>query len=315
MQEIKIALDWSPNTLHAGFLIAFYKNWYRDAGISITFVNPETNNYHLTPAKMLANDMVHFAIAPSESVLSYRTLPKPVAVKAVAALLQYDTSAIVTLASSGIDEPKKMDGKLYASYQARFEDCIVKKLIRNNGGFGMLKVDYPPKLGIWETLLKNKADATWIFMPWEGVQAQFNNVALNVFRLQDYKIPYGYSPVLMTKESILEEYPQSVEDFLAISQSGFKYAAEHSEDAASFLCKHVDHPNFSNEKMIATSLNLLKDAWVHKDGKWGKMDRDVWQNFMQWLLENKVLCSVDGDVIDDVINNLEDFYTNNFLTK
>ncbi len=41
--------------------------------------------------------------------------------QAVAALLQEDTSAIVTLKSSGIDRPKDLEGKRYASYGARFE--------------------------------------------------------------------------------------------------------------------------------------------------------------------------------------------------
>lgn len=40
-------------------------------------------------------------------------------VQAVAALLAQDTSAIVTLKSSGLDSPKLLDGKTYASYGAR----------------------------------------------------------------------------------------------------------------------------------------------------------------------------------------------------
>lgn len=33
--------------------------------------------------------------------------------------VQNDTSAIVTLSSSGLDRPSKLDGKVYASYGAR----------------------------------------------------------------------------------------------------------------------------------------------------------------------------------------------------
>ena len=44
---------------------------------------------------------------------------RPVWRQAVAALLQDDTSAIVTLESSGIDRPAKLDGCVYASYGAR----------------------------------------------------------------------------------------------------------------------------------------------------------------------------------------------------
>jgi NitT/TauT family transport system substrate-binding protein len=54
-------------------------------------------------------------------VISYQTWPnaeKPKIV-AVAALLQSNQSAIVTLQSSSIDRPAKLDGKKYASYAAR----------------------------------------------------------------------------------------------------------------------------------------------------------------------------------------------------
>lgn len=67
---------------------------------------------------------------------------------------QDSTSAIVTLASSGIARPAQLDGKTYASYGARFEGRIVQQLIRNDGGKGDFLESTPPMLGIWETLLK-----------------------------------------------------------------------------------------------------------------------------------------------------------------
>jgi NitT/TauT family transport system substrate-binding protein len=57
----------------------------------------------------------------STGVISYHTWPNAAKPKlvAVAALLQNNQSAIVTLKSSGIDRPAKLDGKKYASYAAR----------------------------------------------------------------------------------------------------------------------------------------------------------------------------------------------------
>ena len=39
---------------------------------------------------MIANGLAHFGIAPTESILSYRTLPSPVPLVALATLLQKD---------------------------------------------------------------------------------------------------------------------------------------------------------------------------------------------------------------------------------
>ncbi len=42
-------------------------------------------------------------------------------VQAVAAVFQEDTSAIVTLKESGIERPRELDGKRYATYGAKYE--------------------------------------------------------------------------------------------------------------------------------------------------------------------------------------------------
>jgi NMT1/THI5 like len=37
-------------------------------------------------------------------------------------------------------------------------------------------------------LMEGKADATWVFMGWEGVLARAEGVELNAFSLDDYKV-------------------------------------------------------------------------------------------------------------------------------
>jgi hypothetical protein len=64
------------------------------------------------------------------------------------------------LGNSNINFPKELDGMTYASYQARYEDHIVKQMIRNDGGNGDIQITCPDKLGIWNTLLQGKVDAT-----------------------------------------------------------------------------------------------------------------------------------------------------------
>ena len=54
--------------------------------------------------------------------------------------------AIVTLKSSGITRPAQLDGKVYASYAARYEGRIVAKLIQADGGTGTFTESTPPML-------------------------------------------------------------------------------------------------------------------------------------------------------------------------
>jgi hypothetical protein len=63
---------------------------------------------------------------------------------------------------------------------------FLQSLIKADGGTGDFREDVPEKLGIWETLLKGEADATWVFRGWEGVEAQLKGVELNEFVLKDF---------------------------------------------------------------------------------------------------------------------------------
>jgi hypothetical protein len=90
---------------------------------------------------------------------------------------------------SGIDRPKDLTGKRYASYGARYEGRIVQQMIKNDGGSGDYIEDTEVgMLGVWNTLLEGRADATWVFLGWEGVMAQRSGLELNSFKLDDYKV-------------------------------------------------------------------------------------------------------------------------------
>lgn len=184
MDAVKIALDWTANTNHIGFYVAQELNFYQKQNIQIEIITPAADNYQTTPAKKVELGQVDFALCPMESIISYRTKARPFPLKAIAALFEEDLSAITTLKGSGIDHPRQLDGKTYASYRARYEDGIVRQMIKNDGGKGEITIVNPDKLGIWNTLLAQKSDATWIFINWEGIQAEGQGLELNYFKLK-----------------------------------------------------------------------------------------------------------------------------------
>ena len=58
--------------------------------------------------------------------------------------------------------------------------------------------------------MQGKADATWVFLGHEGVQAEIDGVDLNIFRLADQGIPYGFTPVLVADPETLRCVPLSL---------------------------------------------------------------------------------------------------------
>ena len=115
--EVACALDWHINTNHAGFVAAQQQQYYAEEGIQCTLLEP--SEPYTPPAELVRSGAALLAVAPSETVISSNTQSKQPPLRGIATILQSDSSAIATLASSGLDRPRMLDGKRYASYAAR----------------------------------------------------------------------------------------------------------------------------------------------------------------------------------------------------
>jgi ABC-type nitrate/sulfonate/bicarbonate transport system substrate-binding protein len=69
--SFNVALDWTPNINHVGFLVAFARGYYSSLGLDVTFSSPHSDSYKTTPAQRVAQGTAHIAVCPSESVISY----------------------------------------------------------------------------------------------------------------------------------------------------------------------------------------------------------------------------------------------------
>eukprot|EP00277_Geminigera_cryophila_P043427 CAMPEP_0173063284 /NCGR_PEP_ID=MMETSP1102-20130122/4297_1 /TAXON_ID=49646 /ORGANISM="Geminigera sp., Strain Caron Lab Isolate" /LENGTH=326 /DNA_ID=CAMNT_0013930067 /DNA_START=200 /DNA_END=1180 /DNA_ORIENTATION=- len=316
--KISVALDWTPNTNHSGFFVAQAQGLYEAAGLEVEFHSPLDNNYEKTPRMRVESGECHMGITPSETVISCHTsdkaLPEGQRLVAVAALLQTQTSAIVTLKSSGIASPKQLDGKKYASYEGRFEMPIIQQLIRDDGGEGKAIEVTPGEhgLGIFNTLL-NKPDeyhATWVFMPWEGVIARQKGVELNVFTLD--AIPYGYTPILVGREDVLNGIKTAIEAFLAATAKGYQFAAQHPQESAAIVVDVAKHKGIElSNAIVEESAKELGGAFLTADGSWGTMETTRWEAFTTWLSTNGIVTDRAGKAVE--VPAATTLFTNKYL--
>jgi ABC-type nitrate/sulfonate/bicarbonate transport system substrate-binding protein len=283
MIKLKLALDWTPNVNHIGFLIAKELGFYSQHGIDLEILNPKDDNYQLTPGKKLELDIADFAIAPFETVVSLNNKANQVQAMAIYAVLQKDVSCIVTLKSSNITSPKMLDGKTFASYKARYEDHIVKEMIKNDGGEGDLHIMYPEKLGIWNTLLTGSADSTWIFDNWEGIEANSKGIELNKFTMAEVNIPYGYSPVVLAKKENITKHKELYSKFIKATQKGFLFTRDNLNESVVILKRYVTEYDLNNidlEKSISFTMPHFGD-----ESNCGIMKQERVTAFIQWIVD------------------------------
>lgn len=321
--KIKVALDWTPNTNHIGMYVAAYEGLYAAAGLTVTFLDPTECKGSITPPRQVAAGTATFAVGSSESAISFATTsPDKPRLKAVAALLQGSTSAICTLQSSGIDSPAKLSGKRFASYCGRFADAIVRAMVNQAGGDGSKVLFHPladhgygdPDIAevgsvVASNLEGGLADAVWIFSHWEGILASRAGQKLNEFHLEDYNIPYGYTPVLLCHPNTLTENIDQVRAFLTATARGYEIAAADPARGAKALCE-CGHPSLKDHDFVEESARVVAPSFLDGAGRWGTMTIERWQAFFDFLAENKILMDREGLEIPRSAVNVSELFTN-----
>ena len=283
---INVALDWTPNTIHTGLFVAVAKGIYASAGLSVNLVSPGPD-YNLTPAKRLEQGEVDLAICPSESCIAYNETRR-LRLQAIYAILQKDASAIVSLKPefSSIDA---LDKAVYGSYNAKYEDHVVRAMVGAGGGGengrGMRIKSEVGKLSLFEELKKGTVDATWIFLPWEGVEAELEGVELNVFKTEDYGVPYGYSPVI-ARNVDGKLSAKSLRAFVRATREGYAFAMEHPSEAAAIVGKHCQ-PQRSLE-FLEKSQKAINEYYTDGAAP-GAMQAQKWITWVEWLKKQGLL--------------------------
>ena len=290
--KFRLALDWTPNINHIGFYVAKEKGFYEEVNLDIEIISPLTDNYRYSPAKKIELNYTDFALCPTESIISFRTKKQPFKLCALATIFQRDISAIAVAEDNEINRPRDLDGKSYASYGARYEDSIIRQLIKNDGGLGNIKIHYPERLGVWNTVANNKYDSTWVFLNWEGIEKP----NLKFFKLSDYNIPYSYSPLITTSSKLVEEKKDLIKMFLKSTKKGFIYSVNNIKESTNILHKHLieDDKNINLEQ----ALSFSKKYFGGQDD-FGKIDENIFIKFFQWLNLN----NIEKDNFD-----IQDFY-------
>src|SRR5947209_17367258 len=134
MTTMKLALDWTPNTNHTGIYVALAQGWYRAEGIDLHLLPYSAN---VSPDVLVSSGKADVGISSTEGIVADAAIGQPVV--SIAAIIQHNTSALVTLAGSGLTQPRMLDGKTYGAFGAPYETAVVGEIIKRDGGRGVFK--------------------------------------------------------------------------------------------------------------------------------------------------------------------------------
>src|SRR5256885_1361846 len=134
LTTMRLALDWTPNTNHTGIYVALNQGWYRAEGIDLQLLPYSAN---VSPDVLVSSGKAGVGVGFTEGIVYDAAVNQPVV--SIAAIAQHNTSALVTLASSGLTRPRDLNGKIYGGFGSAYEGPVVGEVIKNDGGKGQFK--------------------------------------------------------------------------------------------------------------------------------------------------------------------------------
>ena len=289
-EPITVVLDWTPNTNHTGIYVALANGYFEEAGLNVQVVQPPEDG----AVALVASGKAQFGVSFQDSLAPAFAGDSPMPVTAVAALIQHNTSGIVSRAGEGMDTPAGLEGKKYATWDLDVEKATIRDVMEADGGnFDLVELIPSTVTDEVSALQSGSVDAIWIFYGWAGIACEVAGLPIDYFEFADIDPVFDYyTPVLIGNNAWLEENPDTAKAFLTALGKGYTYATEHPAEAADILMEAAPELK-SNSELVYASQEYLAAEYIADAARWGEFDGARWAAFFNWLNENNLL---DGEL-------------------
>ncbi len=284
LDRMTIMLDWVANTNHTGIFVALEKGYYKDAGLDVEVLEQSQG---LAVEQLVAAGKVDFGISSQEWAMAAMAEGLPIV--SVAAIIQHNTTAYVSLKKAGLTRARDFQGKRYASWGLPLERAMISDVVKSDSGD-------PSKLkeliiGSVDLLaiLGRDVDIAWIFMGWQGIEARQRGIELNAVMLRDIpSIPDYYTPIIITSRKTVDSQGKEAKAFMSATARGYTFAAENPAEAARILIRRSPE---INQKLATESQQWLSTRYIEDATAWGVQKASVWKGLYDWMVGHGLVAS------------------------
>ena len=284
-KKISFVLDWTPNTNHTGVYVAKELGYFDEAGLDVEIVQPPDDGAEA----MVGSGKAQFGVSFQDYLPpAFQGDKKSIPVTAVAAVIQHNTSGIMSAKGGGITSPKGMEGKKYATWDLPIEKATLKQVVENDGG-DFDKVELIPSTVTDESsaLSSKSVDAIWVFYGWAGIATKLNGVETDYFAFKDIDPVFDYyTPVIAGNTDWMKQNPDTAKAFLSALKKGYEYAIANPDDAAQVLLKAAPE---LDEELVKESQKYMSEQYQADAKSWGFIDSARWNAFYNWINDKKLI--------------------------
>lgn len=286
--DITLALDYTPNTNHTGLYVAQEKGYFKKYGLKVKFIQPPQNG----PEGLIGAGKAQFGVSYQDVMAGVLTGKSKQPITAIAALVQHNTSGIMSRKADNITTPKAMTGQKYGTWGLPIEQAIIKQVVNQDGGnykdVKLIPSNFSDEVA---GLKSKKIDTIWVYEGWAVQNAKIQNYPVNYFAFKDINPTFDYyTPVLVGNNKYMAQNPKITKNLVKAVAQGYEYAAKHPKQSATILKNaNPELKKGQSGKLVDASQQYLSKQYIADAKQFGYIDAKRWNRFYTWLNDNQLV--------------------------
>lgn len=283
LTKLTFCLDYTPNTNHTGVYVAAAKGFFTDEGLEVEIVQPAEDGADA----MIGTGQAQFGVSYQDFIAN-DIVGGNTGITAIAAVIQHNTSGIMTRKEDNITSPKALENHTYTTWEMPIEQATMKQVVEKDGGDWSKVKQVPYTTDDDVAGLQSKMyDAVWVYEGWAVQQAALQKVDVNYFSFISIDETFDfYTPVIAGNVEYMKAHPEVAKAFLRAVKKGYEFCVEHADEAAEILCEQVPE---LKEDLVKMSQEFLADQYIADATSWGAIDPARWSSFFTWLNDNQLV--------------------------
>ena len=245
---VAVALDFTPNAVHAPIYTAVREGLDRDEGVTLRIRPPGARPDSL---KLVTNGRADLAVLDIHDLAIARE--RGVDAVAVGALVQKPLGALV--AQPDITRPRDLNGKRIGVSGLPSDPAFVRAIVEDDGGDYATVDEITIGFNAVASLIGDKVEAVPVFWNVEGVILRERGKRFNEFRVERYGAPAYPEVVLVTTRETLEKRRADIEHAVAALRSGVEATLADPDAAARQIAKASGGEDLS---LVRAQLDALR---------------------------------------------------------
>jgi putative hydroxymethylpyrimidine transport system substrate-binding protein len=275
-QRVTLALDFTPNAVHAPIYAAVRRGYDRRHGIRLRIRPPGSAPDAL---KLLAGGRADVAVLDIHDLGLARERGRDFV--GVGALVQRPLAAII--ARREVARPRQLEGRRVGVSGLPSDPAVLRAVMEDDGGDSRRAHLVTIGFSAVPSLIDHRVDAVPAFWNAEGVVLRRRGVAIREFRVDDYGAPRYPEVVVFTTREILERRRAMVRAVVDSVADGVRDVLRHPDPAV----REIARAGNSDDGLVRAQLHAVSpalspplvlrrralEAWARWDARFGVLKR------------------------------------------